>query len=108
VNGEAAVHLDRNFTTAIDARTAYRVFVTPGGDTRGLFVTMKTPQGFIVRESQGGRSTVSFDYRIVATALGQTGKRPKRPSRATAPTAISRSSPLRPTQGTLARKRSSQ
>jgi hypothetical protein len=28
-----------------------------------------------VRESQGGRSTVEFDYRIVATALGESGRR---------------------------------
>jgi hypothetical protein len=31
--------------------------------------------GFVVRESQGGRSTVGFDYRVVATPLGQTGRR---------------------------------
>ncbi len=31
--------------------------------------------GFVVRESQGGRSTVEFDYRIVATALGESGRR---------------------------------
>jgi hypothetical protein len=28
-----------------------------------------------VRESQGGRSTVTFDYRIVATAAGQANLR---------------------------------
>jgi hypothetical protein len=59
----------------IDAKSAYRVFVTPRGDTRGLFVALTTASGFIVRESQGGRATVSFDYRIVATALGQAGQR---------------------------------
>jgi hypothetical protein len=53
----------------------YRVFLTPSGDTRGLFVAMRTVNGFIVRESQGGHATVSFDYRIVATALGQAGER---------------------------------
>jgi len=41
----------------------------PSGDTRGLFVPTETARCFR-RESQGGRSTVSFDYRIVATALG--------------------------------------
>jgi len=54
---------------------AYRVFLTPNGDTCGLFVQKKTLQGFIVPESQGGRSTVTFDYRIVATPLGQLGRR---------------------------------
>jgi hypothetical protein len=75
VAGTAAVRLDPAFAASIDQAAAYRVFVTPDGDTHGLYVATKTPQGFIVRESQGGRSTVSFDYRIVATSAGQGGKR---------------------------------
>jgi hypothetical protein len=73
--GAAVVRLDPSYAAAIDAKAGYRVFLTPNGDTRGLFVETATPGGFIVRESQGGRSTVSFDYRILATALGQTGRR---------------------------------
>jgi hypothetical protein len=75
VAGTAAVPLDPNFASTIDAKTGYRVFLTPGGDTHGLFVAATTPSGFVVRESRGGRATVSFDYRIVATALGQSGQR---------------------------------
>jgi hypothetical protein len=75
VAGAAAVRLDPTFAASIDARSGYRVFLTPSGDTRGLFVAMRTVNGFIVRESQGGHATVSFDYRIVATALGQAGER---------------------------------
>ncbi len=75
VGGAASVRLDPTFAASIDAASSYRVFVTPGGDTRGLFVAGKTATGFLVRESQGGRSTVSFDYRIVATAAGQAGQR---------------------------------
>jgi hypothetical protein len=56
-------------------RDVYRVVVTPDGDTRGLYVAAKTPTGFTARESQGGHSTVTFDYRIVATQLGQIGRR---------------------------------
>jgi len=74
VAGAAAVRFDPAFAASIDAK-AYRVFLTPDGDTRGLFVASKTAAGFVVRESQGGRSTVSFDYRVVATSLGQTGRR---------------------------------
>jgi hypothetical protein len=39
-----------------------------------LFVASKTATGFIVREAQAGHSTVPFDYRIVATALGASGQ----------------------------------
>ncbi len=68
VGGFATVPLESGFASTID-RSAYRVFLTPMGDTRGLFVSAKTPTGFEVREAQGGRSTVSFDYRIVARPI---------------------------------------
>jgi hypothetical protein len=74
VGGVAVVRLDPAFAASIEPSAAYRVFVTPNGDTRGLFVAAKTAAGFVVRESQAGRSTVTFDYRIVATALGGAGQ----------------------------------
>lgn len=75
VNGAAVVRLDSTFAASIDTSSAYRVFLTPDGDTRGLFVASKTSTGFVVRETQGGRATLSFDYRIVATSYGQAGQR---------------------------------
>lgn len=41
----------------------YHVTVTPLGDCRGLYV-LKTSTYFVVRELQGGRSTLPFDYRV--------------------------------------------
>jgi hypothetical protein len=73
--GFAAVRLDPNFAAAVDTSASYRVFITPDGDTRGLFVAQKTARGFTVRETQGGRSNLAFDYRIVATSQGEVGKR---------------------------------
>jgi hypothetical protein len=75
VDGSAAVALDRIFASSIDRGSAYRVLVTPDGDSRGLFVASKTPNGFVVRESQGGRSTMDFDYRVVALPLGHAAER---------------------------------
>lgn len=74
-DGSAAVTLDPTFAASIDRTVPYHVFVTPGGDTRGLFVATKTANGFVVRETQGGRGNLSFDYRIVASALGEAHKR---------------------------------
>jgi hypothetical protein len=82
VGGSATVKLDSTFSRTIDAASSYRVFVTANGDTHGLFVTSKTAGAFVVHENQGGRSTVSFDYRIVATALGHAGQRMAFTSRA--------------------------
>ncbi len=76
VGSQATVRLDPVYAAAVDLGSGYRVFITANGETHGsLYVPQKTANGFVVRETQGGRSSVSFDYRIVATALGQTGKR---------------------------------
>lgn len=63
--GVANVRFDPAFASVMDRRWYY-VFLTPLGDTRGLYVAMKTPLGFQVRETERGRSNLEFDYRIVA------------------------------------------
>jgi hypothetical protein len=70
--GQAYVSLNRTFAAEIDSRSGYLVFITPEGDTRGLYATQKTPAGFVVRENQGGRSDAAFSYRIVAKQYGAT------------------------------------
>lgn len=70
VYGKAIVRLDPTFARAIDRRRPYQVFITPGGDTRGLYVAAKGASSFVVREVQGGRSSFDFDYHIYATQLG--------------------------------------
>lgn len=74
-NGRANVTIERTFGAAIDRGAGYLVFITPEGDTRGLYVTQKTSGGFTVRENQGGRSNVAFQYRIVARPFGATAAR---------------------------------
>lgn len=68
--GEAAVRFDPAFASTIDASRGYQVFLTPNGDTRGLYVSAKYEGGFVVRENERGRSSVYFDYRIVAHPHG--------------------------------------
>src|SRR5476651_1796321 len=65
-NGSAYVRIDGAFANAIDQKSDYLVFITPDGDTKGLYVATRSPGGFQVRESGGGRSTLDFSYRIVA------------------------------------------
>src|SRR5262245_66376153 len=61
--GRAVVKLDARFAMVITRD--YRVFLTPEGDCRGLFVRRKTAANFEVRELMGGKSDVAFSYRIV-------------------------------------------
>ena len=96
VNGAAIVRLDPTFAGSIDSTTAYRVFLTPAGDTRGLYVANRSLAGFAVRESQAGHSTVAFDYRILATALGKTGQRMAPISPATDPSVVKAPLPALP------------
>ncbi|MGA8532619.1 MAG: hypothetical protein WB615_00760 [Candidatus Tumulicola sp.] len=69
VDGIANVQIEPTFASVMDGKWYY-VFVTPLGDTRGLYVSMKSRNGFQVREIERGRSNVDFDYRIVAHPFG--------------------------------------
>jgi hypothetical protein len=62
--GGAIVKLDADFAKVIKRRD-YRVFLTPEGDCRGLYVRRKGAASFEVRELMGGSSSVAFSYRIV-------------------------------------------
>jgi hypothetical protein len=68
--GATTVALDPTYAQSIDLSRPYRVFLTPDGDTRGLYVAKKTATSFVVRETQGGHANIAFDYRIVAAAAG--------------------------------------
>jgi hypothetical protein len=74
-NGVAVVTIDAAFAETVSGDSSYHVFITPNGDSKGLYVIAKTPTTFEVRESGGGTSTLSFDYRIVAKRRGYESKR---------------------------------
>jgi hypothetical protein len=65
VDGVANVRIDPALAALMD-HGRYYVFLTPLGDTRGLYVSHKAAAGFQVREVEGGRASLDFDYRIVA------------------------------------------
>jgi hypothetical protein len=62
--GRAAVKIDADFAKVIK-RGDYKVFPTPEGDCRGLYVRRKRAGSFEVRELMGGKSSIAFSYRIV-------------------------------------------
>lgn len=75
VAGQGYVSIDSSFGGVIDRNTNYVVLITPEADSRGLYVTNKTANGFAVRENGGGRSTMSFGYRIVAKPYASSAAR---------------------------------
>jgi hypothetical protein len=69
-NGTAVVQIEAVFGQTVSETADYHVFLTPKGDSRGLYVTNETPTSFEVHESGGGSSSLAFDYRIVAKRRG--------------------------------------
>ena len=69
-DGVTTVQIDPLFAQAVNAHVEYRVYLTPEGDCKGLYVTNKTASAFEVRELQGGTSNIPFSYRVVAKRKG--------------------------------------
>jgi hypothetical protein len=74
VAGSATVQLDPTFIATVQAG-AYQIFLTPQGDSKGLYVSGMNAMGFAVREQQGGTSTLAFNYRVVARRKDVTAPR---------------------------------
>jgi len=65
IRGKARIRLDRGFAAVV--RTGdYHIFLSPEGESRGLYVSRRGRDGFEVREQQRGTSTLWFSYRVVA------------------------------------------
>jgi hypothetical protein len=75
INGHGHVFIDAALADALDSRANYLVFITPEGDSNGLFVTGKNRAGFDVRENRGGRDSLTFSYRIISKPAGEDGDR---------------------------------
>jgi hypothetical protein len=69
-NGSSRIELDPAFAQTVNTGVEYHVFLTPKGDSEGLYVSNETPQGFDVHEQRGGHSSIAFDYRIMAKRVG--------------------------------------
>jgi hypothetical protein len=68
--GAAVIALEPTFSQTVNTNAGYHVFLSPNGDSRGLYVARKTATSFEVREQNGGTSSIAFDYRIVAHRKG--------------------------------------
>jgi hypothetical protein len=69
-SGSARIELDPAFAQTVNAGVEYHVFLTPNGDSKGLYVSQKTATSFEVHEQGGGASSIAFDYRIMAKRKG--------------------------------------
>src|SRR6185437_10884075 len=67
VNGSAHIDIEKVFasTIAVNEKHELRVFIQLEGDCKGVYVTNKTPNGFDVKELDGGTSNVKFSYHVI-------------------------------------------
>ena len=70
IHGRTVVKLDPIFAETVSTEDEYHVFLTPKGDCKGLYVANQSTTSFEVRELRNGKSSVAFDYRIVAKRKG--------------------------------------
>jgi hypothetical protein len=76
VEGRVEVELDTDFVAVLGIEDGeYHVFLTPEGDTHGLYVDSRSARSFIVREQQAGTSNTTFSYRV---AVKNKHRQPKR------------------------------
>ncbi|NNC86776.1 MAG: hypothetical protein HKN75_11930, partial [Bacteroidia bacterium] len=68
VNGFAHIELDPIFAKNIhvDETHPLRVYIQPEGNCKGVYVLNKTKNSFEIRELDGGTSSITFSYMIVA------------------------------------------
>jgi len=69
-SGHASITVDPAFAETVNTGVEYHVFLTANGDCKGLYISSKGSGSFEVAEFNGGTSSVSFDYRIVAKRKG--------------------------------------
>jgi len=74
VNGMACITLDPDFLATVKD-DLYHVFLTPNGESEGLYVESKRPDGFDVREQRRGTGNLTFSYRVVAKRKDIAGPR---------------------------------
>ena len=69
VDGFAHITIDPDLAININVSEDHplKVYITPEGDCKGVFVTNKSANGFDVVELQNGNSNVPFSWQIVAT-----------------------------------------
>jgi hypothetical protein len=68
--GSASIEIDSAFAQTVNTGVEYHVFLTPNGDSKGLYVSHKTATSFEVHEQGEGSSSIAFDYRIMAKRKG--------------------------------------
>jgi len=101
-SGSARVTIDPTFAATVNTGVDYHVFLTPRGDSEGLYIADQSSGSFEVRESRGGKSTLAFDYRIVAKRRGHEAARltdvTARHANATSPTRMKQMAKPQPRQ----------
>jgi hypothetical protein len=89
------VNLEPLFASLIK-REDYMVFLTPGANSNGLYVSRQDAMGFDVAEQNGGKSSLTFAYRVVSRRKDIPGQRLARVDSSTARSTVRQTAPPPP------------
>lgn len=71
IAGEARIDFDNIIKEIIDSTAPLKISVTlTSGEAKGVYVSAKDVNGFVVKELQGGNSNATFDWVVVAKRKG--------------------------------------
>jgi hypothetical protein len=67
IAGEVKVMFDQTMQDVIDSDQPLKINITlTSGEAKGIYVSEKNSQGFTVKELEGGTSSATFDWMVVA------------------------------------------
>ncbi len=66
INGEAIINFDTDTCELIDETQPLKVNITLTGECGGIYVKEKLATGFVVKELNGGISSSTFDWMVIA------------------------------------------
>lgn len=71
-NGEAYISFDKNFAALVSGNPDDMIItVSPTGSSKGIYIAKQDPNGFVVKENEGGSGVVSFNWIAIAARRDQ-------------------------------------
>ncbi|SEP80355.1 hypothetical protein [Flavobacterium urocaniciphilum] len=69
-NGESFISFKESFKNLVSEKEGINITITPTGESKGVYVSNVTKEGFYVKENMNGTSNVAFNWTAIGTRAG--------------------------------------
>lgn len=69
-NGQAYIAFKNNFKSIVSKSEPIHITTTPTGETKGVYISKVTSEGFYIKENMNGNSNASFNWTAIGTRAG--------------------------------------